>query len=316
MSKLPEGFNPEQKEEEKSPSLLIIYRENDFLKEHAPEMSRMLQEFGREANCQAFPEEATDDEIKNWYKEHKDEIKNAEIISDYTAGMPYDMKEEFKAQGVKAGNNIDLLFDKITENAIFGELAKELRKSEGGGEWIAIESPENSKRWFSAVIKKILENPENMPEKVHIFLDNILDHTKLFNYQKVMEIKEKSKDVREESEKSVAENLKEWLAEGGIANNKTITNPEIIDWVGSSGERHLSEIGENLVKEADKPENWVIIDRHAGLDKFFKSAKNLKLPEDSFYDSARRMGLLKVKTEEFNKAMEDVLRNMFENKKE
>lgn len=310
MSKIREN-NPEQKE--KLMPLLIIYRENDFLNEHAPKMAKIWQTLGREVNMQSFPKEADEDEIKNWYKNHKDTLTNIEIISDWSASAPYEIQEDLKKQGIKINEGIDELFEKIIENAILGKTAKELKKQhEKYGEYIDTSSPENLKKWFSTVIKKILENPENMPKMVYIFLDTILDHTHLIDRKEIEKIKNGPRDIRENTERQIAEKIKNYILEGGIPSDKiVVADKEIYG-------NYSWELDDDLIKEADKLGNWIIMDRHAagriGFPKI-TSAKNLQLPEDTFYQIAKNEGLLKVTDEEFNEALEEFLKNIYENTK-
>ena len=304
MSESPEGFNPEQKEEEKKSPIFIIYRDNDLFQKQIPEMVKILSAMGRQVEVQSFPKETGEEEIEEWYKENKGLLAGKEIISDRTACIPWEMKEEIFSTGAKIVDNIDNLLSDAMGRAIF---SNEYKKVATGIEFAREAYEEEFSECYSAMINKILANPENIPSKVFIFPDHIIDHSNLDDTRKAYEelrssSHDKQKEIIDEATKVVMEKFKEWLTIGGI-------NPEKI------------EIGnEKNIKEIDNSNGWVIIDRHAGNMvreiKSIKSIKCLELPEGDFYRTAREGGLLDYTDEEFVEAFSKVLEEKLSDKKE
>ena len=311
MSKLPEGFNPEQKEEEKKSPIFIIYRDNDLFQKQIPEMVKILSAMGRQVEVQGFPKESTAEEIKKWYEENQSRLEGKEIVSDWTASIPYKMREDLSSKGTKQSkSSLDGLFNEATEKAVLGEKYDELSYEKAYKEW----SEDRSREFYSIVVKRILENPENIPEKVFVFLDSILDHTYVENVKEAAKAAREGKlekNEKKEAEKIVAEKLREWLIEGGIDSNKII-----LEYDNSFKNLSHSSDGKKIIEEIDKLNNWVIVDRHCGGGPEVKSAKGLKLPENTFYQTANNGELIKVKDEEFAEALSNVLEKKFSDKKE
>ena len=316
MSKLPEGFNPEQKEEEKKSPIFIIYRDNDLFQKQIPEMVKILSSMGRQVEVQSFPKETNKEEIEEWYKENLERLAGMEMISDITAGIPFNLYKEFKSQGTKSRNDLDDLISKVIKKAIWGE----------GVDNKTLQRFPSEKEFYSGIMKRILENQENMPNKIYLFLDHITDHMDIKEYAGIglgddkdlceymrygkifpiedlrtskmtyKEIPEHYKKKREDVIAKYLEETKKSLIQSGIDVEKIIIKSD------RPSAQELQEI--------DQPNNWVIIDRHSkifdGRNKL-ASAKNLGLPLGSFYNDAREAGLINIPEKEFNQNLEKVL---------
>ena len=83
---------------------------------------------------------------------------------------------------------------------------------------------------------------------------------------------------------------------------------------GIDAEKIIIKSGEPThqeLREIDQIGSWIIVDRHSLIsrtnDKSIIFAKQLELPEDSFYNSAREAGLIDIPDEEFSQNLEKVI---------
>ena len=266
---------PDIQQQEQFPSILIIYRDNALFEKYVPEIARILQAKGREVEIKNFPRGTEKDEIKEWYDENLGRLAGMEMISDMTAN-PF-------LRGFKKLVNIsldNLIYQAITQ-IVFGE---------GEGCEIMNDSLDQSsqlKEFFTTIIKNILKNQENVPNKIYIFSDHILSH-----HQDYWDAADENK---EELKKAYSEKIKELLIESGIDAEKIIIKLE-----------KLSQ--KEFQEEVDQLGNWVIADRHSPISMTgMINAKNLQLPTGSFYSSAREAGLIDIPEEEFSQNLEKVI---------
>lgn len=304
------------KEKEKLPIIFISYRDNDLFREQIPAMVQMLSSMGRNVEIQTFPEGTKEEEIKQWYQDNRSKLEGKELISDRTAEVHWSIREELESTGTRQSGNLDDLISAATKRAIFGEDSKKWNKD--GAEYSKGWSEEQSAKFFSTLVRRILENPKNVPQSVYIFLDRILDHTYAVEPEKAKELRVvRESQEKKDAEKLVAEKLKKWLAEGGIDDDKIIMGPELLVNGFNLNVAHISDEGERLIEEADKPGNWIIIDRHnvAFFNKELKSAKFLKLPESNFYRSAREAGFINPKPEDLTESLKEILEEKFSGEK-
>ena len=310
MSESPEGFNPEQKEEEQKSPIFIIYRDNDLFQKQIPEMVKILSAMGRQVEVQGFSRETTEKEIKKWYEENQSELEGKEIISDRTAGIPQDMEKNMISAGTKKVGNIDNLLSGAMSKVLLGDSYDKLENSgnilsDGFIKTDTHRTPEKEvEEFFTAVVKRILDNPKNIPNKVIIFPDHIMDHISEFDGGMYYdEVKNLSADERQERRKEATmmliKKVKEWLEAGGLDVKKIKIGEDI-----------------NRLEEFDKQNNWIIMDRHIRNRKEeVKLAKYLEIPAGNFYETARERGLLDYTDEEFTKAFSNILEEKFLDKK-
>lgn len=163
---------------EQMPPILIIYRDNDLFEKYVPEIERMLTAWGRRVEVKNFPRNTEEDEIKKWYKENLEKLTGMEIISDQTALAPFNMDKEFESRGIKRNRELDYLIGQAIWKVIWDEKADKTFASPNDRETPDFQSSgiRELADLYSVIVKRILENQENMPNKVYVFLDRILDH--------------------------------------------------------------------------------------------------------------------------------------------
>ena len=305
-------------QEDHLPSILIIYRDNDLFEKYIPEIERILQAKGREVEIKNFPRGTEQDEIKEWYEENLERLAGAEIISDGTASVPYALNKFQKEKGIKNIGNLDRdLMKGATEKVIWG-VEDGYNRYNKLGMLKKPDAPEHQqlKECYSPLIKHILENQENVPNKIYLFSDHIIDHAnveaytgisyendKLFTYlqsdfSRDLDSNPEYKKIKEEFISKYTEEIKGLLVESGINTEKIIIKSE-----------HLSE---QDLQEIDQSGNWVIIDRHSNMFRnVLRNAKYLNLPEESFYDSAHKAGLINIPDEEFKQNLEKIIDEKF-----
>ena len=294
---------PDIEQQEQLPPILIIYRDNDLFEKYVPEIARILQAKGRKVEIKNFPRNTEGDEIKEWYDENLERLAGMEIISDGTASVPYALNKFQKEKGIKDIADLDGLMNKTTKITIFGPYKTD---SYGIGQPEAIRSEDQSdqlKKFFAVMVKRILENKENMPSKIYIFTDYILSHVDKVAYTGIAHEDQENSEVfqrkLEELKKTFPEELKGSLIESGIDAEKIIIKSEELNPYKENNE----------FQKIDQTGNWIIVDRHSnmlGLRAITK-AKILYLPTESFYDSAREAGLIDIPEEEFSQNLEKVI---------
>lgn len=350
-----EEIERENKEKLKLPPILLIYRDNDLFQEKIPEMQSVWQSIGRTVEIQSFPRDTEKDAIIKWYEENKDKLKDKEMITDDTAAIPSKMIKNlaekgiiktFKEKNIISGGfiekpvilKIDAIISKIlkeaTDKFIFSDNIDKLKQNNFSlkskqiefqeGEKFPVElAEESSKIFYSTIIKRILENPANIPDKVYIFLDRILDHT-YFNDAQIIEAQDHG-DITSKKERimaakqKAAEKFKQWFEEGGLQSDKIIIQPGIISGRQDVG---ITNEGKMLLAEIDKENSWFIQDRHAGsfgrIGGFVpdgaylvKCAKYLKLPESDFFNDVISQKLIDISPEEIKQKFNEILKENF-----
>ena len=273
--------------------ILIVYRDNDLFEDRMPMVSEVLSEMGRPVAVQAFLRGTEGQAIEQWYQAHKDQIKDCGVISDYTAKIPKHLEVELELQGVKKLNYAAL--DQLFSTAIRDILLE--------GKYL------QGQDFFDVVIKRILENPQNKPKNVYIFLDHITDHIMPTNADndsyrdeqaaemagpnrmKVMKILMNGENYQTACKRVVAARYRRELVRAGIDPESITIMEDLLPGF------KVTEESEEVIKEVGKSGNWVIIDRHTNNDikdlrERLKGAKLLELPEGNFFDDAVKEGLL------------------------
>lgn len=305
----------EQKEQ--LPPVLVVYRYNDSFKEQILEMVKDLSAMGRKVEIQKFPFNTNKEEIENWYMQHKNDISGKEIISDWTASIPFSMREELISKGVQESGKLDELINEAARRTVLGEKYRELDISKNREEWTI----EKSAEFFSAIIKHILKNPNNIPDNVVLLEDHILDHLPFDKKELINELgikgedfNNRSIDQNERMERLASEKLKGWLNNGGLNIDRGHFVVQRYRAQIGGGESHVDK---SLIGFADNPNYWVIADRHTGLSQNdFNAARFLYLPEGDFYKTAMDAGLIDIKPEESVENLKKVLEEKFAKKYE
>ncbi len=258
--------------------ILLVYRENDLFQEYIPEVIETLTSLGHQVKTHSFPLGTDKVEIRKWAQEHKNEFKNRAVMVDGTfrRAISYELQEELDV------NSLDEFFDKATEMVVLGTDYKELLAEMGSSDM------ETTGKAYYALIQRILESKENLPEKVYVRGYHILDHNPFYSLIQSL------KDDIKKAEAVAVETLKKWLVEGGIPAGS------ILFYEGEKGE---VEIGAG---------DWIIADRHI-IEWVYKGHPTiiLEMPFSNFYRSAQKQGLIKLRPREIEKNLRKLLREKF-----
>lgn len=305
------------KEMQRHAPLLFVYRDNTLFKKYVPIILKNLAEMGRQVDVMIFPEDTQREDIHKWYEENKELLSKKAIVSDVTAGIPYEMQDEVRYElGAREVESVDRLINKVLQKILFGDSIDEdgIEDPRGDG------NVETSKRFITTVVKNILKNPNQHPEKVLILSSNMGDHIGEFDAEFDAEETSKmrndfdfryTKDTKEACEYVTAK-VKEWLVESGLESEQIEV---ITDTIPNRSREELEEFLEKL----DQPNTWVITDRHTSIGsresdrRRMRSAIVLKMPLGNFYEEAREQGILCSSEEEFEKEWKNLLKNEFGN---
>lgn len=289
------------KEMKQSAPLFFIYRDNTLFKKYVPIILKNLADMGRTVDIQIFPKGTQEKDIEKWYKENKELLSKKAIVSDGTATIPYQMEGEIKYElGARKVEGLDRIISEVLEKILFGGKKP---KIDGDGDI------ETSKKFMTTIIKNILKNPDQHPEKVLLLSSRMGDHLAGFDLpefyrEKSEEEKKENKDYvrREEACKYVTAKVKEWLVECGLESKKI----EVIQ-----GEQKFLE-------KLDQPNTWIITDRHTHItndesetDAPIRSAIVLSMPLGNFYNDAKNHNLIYSSEEEIENEWKNVLKNEF-----
>jgi hypothetical protein len=287
-------LNNLQEQKEQLQPMYIVYRDNELFQEMISHIVNMLQAMGRKVDVKSFEKGTEPREIKQWMTENKDNFQGVELLCDYTSSdrLRPRIIHELMQSGFKSSKfTLDSLLNNAAEKTILGDEAKDLPDASLGER---IKSLGDYKKYFSTLVKHILRNPDNVPQKVIIFEDALKDHIHdLFDKSSTFEIGQAEID-------QVLSALKESFIDGGIEEDKIFFNREKIKGYPE------------LVDKFDENGSWLVIDRHSDIFiNRVKNAKALSLPEGNFLISAREAGLINLKTEEILRQLEKILEEKF-----
>lgn len=314
------------KEAEKQPPILLVYRDNDLFQKYMPVIAETLKSLGRQVEIQNFPKEATEDDIKKWGIEHKAEIGSKVVWPDGTSYWPLSNAE---IKGLKEKNRslsykLDNIFDEATLRALFGE--NYISKWRSGGREVEYSDEDHyngSKQVILGIVERILVKKENVPKKVYIFTDRILDHMYwALSIKFKKEIGEEEKNAKSEEEKDLY--YKKWDDWKNDSQNLSSAAEEFKEWLTQAGIKaehiEIKELATFLKEkqQLDKSGNWIVVDRHSKLtDKYtFRSAKQFLLPESNFYKSAEDQKMIDVSDQELTSALKEIIIKDFGSKEQ
>lgn len=309
-----EDFEKEKVEEMKRHApLSFIYRDNTLFKKHVPIILKNLAEMGRQVDTQIFPESTQKKDIEKWYEENKKLLSKKAIISDRTANIPYKMKKEVNYElGAREVEDLDRLTSKVFKKILFGEAEP---KSKG--------DIETSKRFMTTIIKNILKNPNQHPEKVLLLSSNMGDHLSDFDREKLKEGEKENKDYAwtGEARKYVTAKVKEWLVGCGLESKKIeVIQDKITGKLNIIPGNYFNSEQEKFLEKLDRPNTWIITDRHTGIGNNesetnapIRSAIVLKMPLGNFYEEAKNHNLIYYSEKEIENEWKNVLKNEFGN---
>ncbi len=283
----------------KNAPLFFIYRDNTLFKNHIPTILKKLTEMGRQVDTQIFPEGTKDEDIKKWYEENKKLLSKKAIVSDQTANIPYKIAESKYELGFRRVDDIDRLAGRVFMEILFGGNLPEGNMG----------NLEKNKRFMTAIIKNILENPDQHPKEVHILSNKMGSHIHNFDRERIKKANEDGVEYFQDTKDAceyIADKVKEWLIESGLESEKI----KITYYSDSEQKSFLEKI--------DKPGTWIITDRHtiisndkSGTNAPIRSAIVLKMPPGDFYDEAKKHNLISYSEEAIDKEWDRILKNEF-----
>ena len=245
---------------------------------------------GRQVDTQIFPQGTSEKEIQEWYKKNEELLSKKAIVSDQTARIPYEIEKRVMYDlGAREVGGLDKLIDIVMRKIVFGESKDKT------------DDIESDKKFMITIVKNILMNPNRHPKKVLIFLSRMGDH--LIKGAGV-------EPYSEAGEQYMVTKIKEWLIEGGIESQKIEKRKEkICSEPNSSG---ISCINQDVLNNVDKPNYWIITDRHTDIKPDSTSlAIALGMPLGNFYKDAKENGLINYSEEEIMDKWKEVLEKEF-----
>ncbi|MBU4331565.1 hypothetical protein KKD20_00365 [Patescibacteria group bacterium] len=295
-----EGKTPEAKETKKLPPVFLIYRNNNVFEKLVPKIAETFGSLDREVKIQSFPAGTDQIKILNWILTNSKEIAGTEIVTDETvkyafSGIEDEMRhfpdpneEAAKEKAMKVLKNCSRHYEYLDffEPPLIGETLFGKNYSDEFHE--KAESLEKSGELISDIVKRIIINKDNIPQKVYI------SRQEIFAHQPLRQIPENPRYESEEELMKGIEIVKEWLIKGGIPKEA---------FVEGEFEHNLS---------------WVIMDRHSrsypqgDKIKIISGQKEitLGLPLSNFFQDACKTGLITLTPEEkqrYNKLLKEKL---------
>ncbi len=325
-------------EMKKNAPLFFIYRDNELFRKHLPIVQKQLLEMGRELEAQVFPQGTSKEDIKKWYAENINVLSQKAVMSDQTARIPYDSEKKTKYElGARTIGSFDELTSRVLEDVLLGAHEGEYNRGKS--------DRENSAKLMIILIKNILENPVNRPEKVKILSSNMDNHLGDFDNVEFVRgqmytsrtqkeaienypieenmLEQQKKQVHQSREaaciKNAVEFIKLWLIESGFVPEQI----EIIDGriVGDPNRIqdsvYFDDVQKKFLEEVDAPNTWVITDRHTGITNDLRSnaplrsATVLRMPQSNFFDDAMNHNLVSCSEEKLEAVWERILKSEF-----
>jgi len=306
-------------------ALIFIYRDNNLFRRYMPIATKIITEMGHKISVYAFPEGTSEEEIENWLEKNKNSIYQENLfITDDTvyfaaSNLPKSEKSKFVHRHISLG------LDKIIRQAFLRilfkseeKLLQEMLSKEAKSAMHDFYGKEENRIIFTSIVKSILRNPENVPEKVIIFTSNLSDHVtdlglkelggKLLEAQRQEDEKLKL-EMYTQIDETIANMIKDWLIECGI-------EPSKIEIVKTGDLSKYSEVPYSerlkIIKGVDKPNVWVIADRHIRISSDYgpyTMAKLFGMPVGSFVDDAMKAyHMFSFSEEEIESALRETLK--------
>ncbi len=287
QSQKPQDQQSESNEQLKMPTILLMYRDNDLFSVTIPEVADMLRSMGRQVEIRTFSREMQRKELQNSVDDERGSLTGKVILTDRTLSLASYNTLERAGVAEDHQEYLDSLFQETVGRSILGDeyAAVENRTSPD-----SLEATQNA---VSAIVERILENKDHLPDAVFVSNDRIRDHAPLgknaFN-----------------SASDAALEVAKWLEAGGIA-------PNTIGVEGEFGRWSL-----NTVESArERPLVWHIQDRHGHssvgprtVDQSRSTVRHFGLPLANFFFNAMANGLLNIKPEEMDAYREELRKRL------
>lgn len=258
-----EKENLESKTEANKP-IRIVYRENDLFPNYVSEIKNYLESKGRKVDVTSFPEGTEEENIKKWFKGNVSSLEKEILLTDYTCNFPYMNRGELPPanEELKKIRYSSEILDEIIEKSHLASLIQ-LSGAEG---FKFLKSMENLGKFkvglndykgvYESLFKTILNSSKKEPEKIYLIQKYLNSHF----YPDELQGKFSK---RSEEEKFISSLFEEYLIGAGIPKEKIKT---------------LENLDYSQINNIDKPDNWIVIDRHNDNKDHIKNANLLMLP--------------------------------------
>ncbi len=209
--------------------------------------------------------------------------------------------------------SVDQLISKVLKKVLFGE---NMPKSGDG-------NIETSKKFMTTIIKNILKNPDQHPEKVLLLSSNMGDHFFEFDKEKLKKEKEENKienfSYSEEACEYVTTKIKKWLVECGLESKKIkVIKDKVAGKLNIVPGHYFDSEQKKLLEKIDQPKTWIITDRHTGIDNNEEESNRpihsgivLKMPLGNFFDEAKNHNLIYSSKKKIENEWKKILKNEF-----
>lgn len=289
--------------------ILLMYRDNDLFSQHIPGVVAELQSLGRFVEVQSLPAGTPSSKVREWSEQNAAIFRGKLVLTDGTCGYSSDPY----GQAVKKDMAyLDRLFSLRTQRVLLGEHFREVGDYEAYGENI-----KHVKSGYLNLLRRILEGPEHMPEKVIIVRDMMLDHEfrsfrdslsdedrKLYRGGKTsLMMEDNVRRYREICDPAVSL-FRQWLIEAGVPE-------ETIEVTDNRTIRETAFINSKLKQGPNLNRFWIFRDRHNLEKEGLIYGYQFQLPLSNFLEQAREYGLVDVKPDELEGAMNQILREDF-----
>lgn len=316
MQESPKNTTAETKEAPKKP-FLLVYRDNDLFRQYAPVIEALLKARGLEVNIHSFPAGTPEEEIKNWYLEHKIDqaIESRNVLADNTTKK----STEYKLGSVLRADLDSVMraaaTEAVTGDATFADkLREEMYKAYNPYKLSPEELQELPKKQlelkqkYLAVLEEMYQKilisiPEEHRQKMEVVIIEGLFRGHHVAPSLIAHESFASKNFEELSKETdeFADNMKEWFKKTGITNITMFNTcaeipPETINKLIDGRayiifDRHTSTPSDNLTREgvADMRAFWGANVEHASL---IKERSALQTPVETFYsDVQNKIGI-------------------------
>ena len=265
--------------------LFLIYRDNELFQAQIAPIREALASSDYQVIEQNFPAETTEQEIATWAQSQADQLRGVRFLTDdtFARSVPHDLRNQLD---IPYSAKLDEIMDQSAIRAVFGPGWAKHEKKTGERDLGEDVNLDEGKELFTAMGKRIFENPENIPESVLILSENMSDHHPFSEFRP----QTSSFSAEKIADRKSAELVGQWLQELGIA----------------QGQVKVESTYDQRENIGDK--TWVISDRHNGDDDRVKGGVKLRMPLADFFQTTSKAGLLRIPMQELQQATADLVR--------
>lgn len=258
-------------------SMDIIYRDNDLFQEYIPEIEKYFKSLNGDARFTSFPKGTDENIIRDWYKKNRDNLTGKVLLTDSTC---YPKGGEVEASEASKEGGLDQILNQAFTDVLEDELGKKNFAEK-------IDSLETYDQIFPKIFKMLFSKKELLPNEVYIIENYISAH-----------IGSLTPDV----EKDIAAGT----------TKETVIAKRFKKYIESAGFHSGSiAIQNDILKEIDKKNNWILVDRHNRNLESITEATTIDLPFGSFIQSVQKHGLIEFPKEKMTENLIPALAYFF-----